>query len=259
MTEVSAHSTAIVSAKAIIGNGVTIGPNAVIEDAAVIGDRCRIGAGAVVKSNTTLGADCVLKEYAVLGGDPQHQGWKGEPTYLRIGDGNFIGEFVTMHRAYTAEGATEIGNNNYFMGYSHVGHDCKIGNHCVVTNYAGLAGFVQLEDRAWLGAYAGIHQFTRIGSLAMIGGGGKIGKDAVPFMIYQGMPAGAASANVVGMKRNGVSEEARMAIRKVFKILFRSSLGVSEACEKIQNELPMLTEVEHILRFIKESDRGIAL
>ncbi len=259
MAKVNAHPSATISSEAVIGDDVEIGPNAVIEKGARIGDRCRIRTGAVVKSNTSVGADCVVKEYAVLGGDPQHQGWKGEPTYLRIGQGNYIGEYVSMHRAYTPEGATVVGDQNYFMAYSHVGHDCLIGNHCVVTNYAGLAGHVQLEDRAWLAAYAGIHQFVRIGALAMLGGGAKIGKDAVPYMTYLGMPARAISPNLLGMQRNGVPKEARQAVRKAYKILFRSSNSISEACRIIRSELPQWPEIKHILSFIEKSERGISL
>lgn len=256
---VEIHTTAVVDADSRLGVDVRVGPFAVIEAGAVVGDRTRIGAGAVVKSGVTLGADNVVKEHAVLGGDPQHLAYRGEETFLAIGDRNVIGEFVSMHRAFKPGEATRIGNDDYFMSYSHVGHDCVVGDRCVFTNYTALAGHCVVEDRAILAGYVGIHQFVRIGTMCMIGGDSKMNKDAAPYMLYLGVPARPIAVNLVGLKRNGVSEEGRSALRKAFKILFRSELNLPEALRRLRDEVEATPEIEHLIAFIESSPRGVAM
>lgn len=253
------HNTAIVSPGAELGAGVRIGPQVIVEEGVTIGAGCRLEAGVIIKKGTVLGEDNLIRERAILGGDPQHTGYGGEPTFLRIGRGNVIGEFVTMHRAFTPGGETLIGDENTFMSYSHVGHDCRVGNACVMANYAALAGFVTVEDSALLAGYAGVHQYVRIGRMAMIAGGAKIGKDAVPFMIYQGIPARAVAVNLVALQRNGVSPGARSAIRRLFKILFRKSSSIPEALKRIRREVPPGPEIAHIIAFIEAGERGVGL
>ncbi len=259
MSEKNLHNTAIVDADARIGADVEVGPRAVIEGGVRIGDRCRIGAGVVIKSGTTLGEDNVIREYAVLGGDPQHQQYQGAPTSLRIGSGNMIGEFVTFHRAFEEGGETVVGDGNYFMTCSHVGHDCRVGNQCVLTNYASLGGHSVIEDRVIFSGYAAVHQFVRVGTMAMLAGGTLVAKDVVPYMTYLGVPGVPVSVNLVGLKRNGVSEQARTQVRRVFRILFKSGLSVPEALKKIREEVELSDEVRHILEFVEESRRGIAM
>jgi UDP-N-acetylglucosamine acyltransferase len=259
MSQTQIDPTASVHPGAKIGERVIIGPRAVIEDETRIGDRCRIGVGAVIKKWTDLGADNLIKEYAVLGGDPQHTAYKGEPTGLRVGSGNMIGEFVTFHRAYMKDASTVIGDKNYFMAYTHVGHDCVVGDHCVMTNYAALAGHTEIEDRVLLAGYAATHQFTRVGTLAMLAGDTKISKDAVPYMMYLGAPGRAVSVNIIGMRRNGVPEHSRTLVRHAFRILFRSDLSVTDAVKKIREEMEPVPEILRIIEFIDATKRGIAV
>lgn len=259
MTSPRIHPTATVDPAALLGEDVVIGPGAVIEAETAIGDGCRIGAGAVVKRWTRLGRHNTLKEYAVLGGDPQHAAYRGERTFLEIGDDNIIGEFVTIHRAYRDGESTRVGNGNYFMAYSHVGHDAIVGDHVVFTNFAAAAGHCVIEDRAILAGYVGLHQFVRVGTMCMIGGDSKLNKDAVPYMTYLGVPAGPVGVNLVGLRRNGIPEDRRTTLREAFKILFRRSLAVPDAIRALRDELPATPEIEHLIHFVEESPRGIAV
>ncbi|MBZ0274198.1 acyl-ACP--UDP-N-acetylglucosamine O-acyltransferase [bacterium] len=252
------HPTAVVADSAHLADGVEIGPHAVIEDGVSIGEGTRVFAGAVIKTGTSLGAGNVVKEHAVLGGDPQHTGYRGEPTYLVIGDRNMIGEGVTIHRAYRAGEATRVGNGCYLMALSHIGHDCAVGDGCVMTNFAALAGHCVMEDRAILGGYAAAHQFCRIGTLAMLGGDAKTARDAVPYMTYLGAPAHPISVNLVGLRRAGISEETRTAIRQAYRILFKSGLEPDQAAVRLREDIPASPERDHIIEFIETTRRGIA-
>lgn len=252
------HTTALVHDKAEIGRDVTIGPFAVIEAGAIIGDGCLLGARTHVKTWTRLGRENRVAEGAILGGAPQHVSYQGEETWLEVGDRNFIGEYVTLHRGTTIRGKTVIGDENYFMGYSHVGHDCLVGSRCVFTSYSALAGHCEMEDRAILGAYAGVHQFTRIGTMAMLGAGAKIGQDLVPYVIAQGYPARPKMVNMVGLQRNDVPEDQRILIRKMFKILFRKGGTVGQAVERLKT-LGDAPVVSHMIEFIEKSERGICM
>ena len=250
------HQTAIVDKKAEIGANVEIGPFAIVEAGTIIGESCLIGARAHVKTWTRLGSGNKIQEGAILGGAPQHASYKGEETWLEIGDENFIGEYVTLHRGTSYSGKTVIGNKNYIMGYSHIGHDCRISDSCVFTNYAGVAGHCTIEAKAILGAYAGLHQFTRVGTMAMVGAGTKIGQDVVPYMIAQGYPGRHMMVNMVGMERNNISSEDRSLVRKMFRVLFRSGLTKENALDKLR-ELPNARVVSDVIEFIENSERGI--
>lgn len=252
------HPTAIVDPTADLGEDVEIGPFCIVESETVIGARTVLQARSLVHRWTTLGADNTVLPGAVLGGDPQHLDYKGEKTELRIGDGNWIGEYVTIHRASNPSLTTMVGDRNYFMAYSHIGHDCHVGNRVIMTNYAGLAGHCTVEDRALLAAFSGAHQGVRIGTMAMLGGGALAGQDIVPFAIVQGIPARPRGLNVIGMQRNGISAEAREALHDVYRILFLLKLSLPNALEKIRAEVPSLAEVRHVLEFIAGSKRGIA-
>lgn len=252
------HSTALVHPQAQIGKDVTVGPFSIIEEGTVIGDGCRLAARSHLKQWTRIGKGNTLLEGTILGGAPQHVSYKGEETWLVIGDDNHFGEYVTIHRGTSISGKTVIGNGNYIMGYSHVGHDCRIGNGCVLTNYAGVAGHCTIEDKAILGAYAGLHQFVRVGSMAMVAAGAKVGQDVVPFIIVQGYPAKPVTVNMVGLQRNGISEEERIQIRRLFRILFRSGKSLEQALSEIDALETSKTAVQ-MIEFIKSSDRGICM
>lgn len=252
------HSTAIVHPRAQVGNEVKIGPFAIIEEDTVIGDGCELAARTHLKRWTRIGKRNTLLEGTVLGGAPQHISYKGEETWLIIGDDNHFGEYVTIHRASTTSSKTVIGDANYFMGYSHAGHDCRIGNDCVFTNYAGIAGYCTIEDKAIFGAYAGLHQFVRVGTMAMVAAGAKVGQDVVPYVIVQGYPAKPMTVNMVGLQRNGISETERNQIRKLFRILFRSGKTLEESIREIE-ALDSTGASLRMIEFIKGSERGICM
>ncbi len=252
------HPTAVVEPQAELGADVVVGPHAVIENGAKVGDRCVLEYGAAVRRWTELGADNRLLPGAVLGGAPQHLAYQGEETHLRVGHGNVFGEYVTIHRASRPDSVTVIGDGNYFMAYSHVGHDCQVGNGVVMTNYAGLAGHCIIEDHALIAAYAGTHQGVRVGTMAMLGGGALCGQDVLPYLIVQGIPAQPRGLNVIGMQRRGVSDEVRRAMHQIYQILFMQRLSLPNAVARIRHEVPDLPEVRHVLAFIEASKRGIA-
>jgi UDP-N-acetylglucosamine acyltransferase len=252
------HPTALVSSDAEIGNEVVVGPFAIVEAQTVIGDGCVLAARSHVKTWTRLGTGNRVSEGAVLGGEPQHLGYQGEETWLEIGDGNFIGEYVTIHRGTAETGKTVLGSNCYLMGYTHVGHDCRIGNKVILTNYTGVAGHCRIDDAAIFGAYAGTHQFVRVGTMAMVGAGAKLGKDLVPYTIAQGYPARPKAINLVGLERNQVEEGSRNRLRKAFKILFRSGRTLPEALTELE-ALSDDPHVRHLVEFVRESKRGICL
>jgi len=252
------HPTAVVEPAARLGENVVVGPHCFVEAGATIGDRCVLEFGAAVRRWTELGADNRLLPGAVLGGDPQHLAYQGEETHLRVGAHNFFGEYVTIHRASGPDSVTVIGDHNYFMAYSHVGHDCQVGNRVIMTNHAGLAGHCVIEDDVLIGGYAGTHQGVRVGAGAMLGGGALCGQDVVPYIIVQGAPAQPRGLNVIGMQRRGMPENVRAALHKMYQILFLQRLALPSALEKIRREVPDLPEIRHVLSFIESSKRGIA-
>ncbi len=255
---VEIHPTATVDPRAELGDGVVVGPHAAVEAGAQIGDRCVLEYGAIVRRWTTIGSGNRLLPGAVLGGDPQHLAYRGAETHLRVGRDNIFGEYVTIHRASEPDLLTQIGDENYFMAYAHVGHDCRVGNSVVLTNHAGLAGHCEVEDFALIGGYAGAHQGVRVGTMAMLGGGALAGQDVIPYLIVQGAPARPRGLNVIGMQRRGVSEEARNALQQLYRILFLQRLSLPNALEKIRRDVADLPEVRHVLTFIAASKRGIA-
>jgi UDP-N-acetylglucosamine acyltransferase len=231
-----------------------IHPTAVIEDNVEIGPDCEIGAYAVVKQFTRIGARNRIFEHAVIGGEPQDVKFKGETSYLEIGDDNLIREFCTLHRANGAGETTRIGSRNFFMVGVHVAHNCAIGNDNIFANDVALAGHITIEDHVFLSNNVGAHQFIRMGRYAMIGGKSKIVQDVLPFFITDGNPARVRAVNSVGLRRAGFSEEERRALKEAYKLLFRSAQPVEEVLlqlEQVDNE-----HVGHLVRFIRASKRG---
>ncbi len=251
------HPTAIVSDDAQLGENVTVHPYTLIEDSTKIGAGCKIGPFAVVRRGTILGENCEVHTGAVLGEPPQDLKYHGEDTYLIIGKNNLIREFVTLHRA-TGEGeATEIGEGNLIMAYSHAGHNCKIGNHCLISNDAGISGHVVIEDYVNIGGKVGIHQFVTIGTMAMIGGMSRITRDVPPYCLVEGNPAEPRGINVRGLQRHDVSEESIAALRRAFRLIFRSDLNVSQALAKLEEEKETLVpEVQNLVDFLRRVGGG---
>lgn len=257
--ETIVHETAVVDSSAKIADGVRIGPYAIIEGNVVIGPNVVIGNHCVITGNTTIGAGCQFFTGAVIGSAPQDKKHViGKNSFLSIGDNNVFREYVTVNSG-TEEGGgkTIIGESNLFMAYSHVAHDCRVGNDCVVANVGHLAGHVTLEDRVIIGGLSGVHQFVRIGRLSIVGGCSKVVQDIPPYSMCDGDPSKVFGVNIVGLKRAQFAQETISTLRKAFKILFHSGLTKTHAIEKVQQELGSTAEVDSLIEFIRSSERGV--
>ena len=211
----------------------------------------------VIDGYTRLGEGNEVFPFACIGLKTQDLKWKGGVTRTEIGDHNTLREYVTVHSATSDGDTTRIGSHNHILAYSHIAHDCIIGSHIIMSNCATLAGHVTVEDHAVISISA-IHQFCRIGKLAMIGGCSKVVQDVPPFMIADGNPAETRTINKVGMERQGITDEAQNALKQAYKILFREGLSIPNALAKIEKELPPLPEVQHLVQFVRASERGIS-
>ncbi len=252
------HQTAIVSKQAKLADDVVVGPFTVITDAVTIGQGTVIGSHCFIDGNTTLGKNCQLFSGAVVGSSPQDLKYKGEKSFLVIGDNNIIREYCTLNPGTNDAGRTIVGNNNLLMAYSHVAHDCVVGNNCVFANNATLAGHVTIEDRAVIGGLVAIHQFVHVGRLSIIGGCSKVVQDIPPFSTCDGHPARVYGLNLVGLRRNEVARESIHALDQAFKVLFNSGLTLKHALEKLETEAVKTPEVSYLIDFVKRSERGLA-
>jgi UDP-N-acetylglucosamine acyltransferase len=252
------HPTAVIHPHARIGEGCEIGPYCVIGEHVEVGAGCRLHAHAVLDGHTRLGRENEIFPFASLGMKTQDLKWKGGVTRLEIGDKNTFRECVTVNTATGDGEATVVGSHNHILAYSHVAHNVRLGSFIIMSNVATLAGHVTVEDYAVIGGLAAIHQFCRIGRLAMVGGCSKVVQDVPPFMMADGNPAETWTINKVGLERNGVSEEGRAALKLCYKILFREGLTISNALVKIEKEVPPLSEVQYLLNFVRTSERGIS-
>lgn len=251
------HKTAVISAHTQLGTNVEIGPYAVIGDNTIIGDDTVIGAHAVIGKWTAIGEKCHIYPYASIGAAPQDKKYCGEESYVIIGNNTQIREFVTVNRA-TGEGEeTCIGSNCMLLAYSHVAHNCVVGNDVVMSNAAMLAGHVEVGDRVTIGGLVGIHQFVKIGRNTMIGGASKVVQDVPPYITVAGNPARVAGLNLVGMLRAGINENVRQTLKKAYKILYLSGLNLLEATALMEQQLPASDELEHFVNFVRTADRGI--
>ena len=252
------HSTAIVDPAAELARGVSVGPYSLIEGKVVVGADTEIGPHVVIRDYTTIGARCRIFQFAVLGEIPQDLKFKGEVSQLIIGDDNTIREFATMHRGTAGGGlVTRVGNHNLFMAYSHVAHDCLIGNQVVMSNAATLAGHITVEDRAILGGFVAVHQFSRIGHHAFIGGASAVPRDVPPYCIAVGNRAKLVGLNLVGLKRSGLPDTSLQALRQAYELLFQSDLNTKEAVARVRQDVPQCPEVDHLLWFVENSERGL--
>jgi len=252
------HPTAIVSPAAVLEPGVEVGPYSVIGGSVRIGGNTRIGSHVVIEGYTTIGENCQIFTGAVLGSMTQDKKYKGGKTFLNIGNNNNIREYVSMNPGTEDGTETRIGNDNLIMAYAHIAHDCIVGNYCTLANNATLAGHVIIEDRAIIGGLSGVHQFVRIGTLAIIGGCSKVVQDVPPYMMADGHPARAFGLNVVGLERANFPREEKATLKKAFKIVFRSGLSVKSAIGKIEAEVPSNPAIQTLLQFLKKSERGIS-
>ena len=254
------HSTAIIDPGADLDPSVEVGPYAVIGEHVRIGAGSWIGPHAVVEGHTRIGRNNQIFQFASVGAVPQDLKFHGETSYLEIGDGNKVREFVTIHLGTEdGGGTTRIGNNNLFMAYAHVAHDCIVGNNVILANAATLAGHVEVHDYAILGGLSAVHQFTRIGCHVMASGGAMIAQDVAPYSIVQGDRAKTVGLNLTGLKRRGFTSEALANIKALYKIVFRSNLKLDAAIAKIEESYDISQpEVATYLDFLKHSERGLA-
>jgi UDP-N-acetylglucosamine acyltransferase len=213
----------------------------------------------IIREGTKIGQGCQVFQFASIGEAPQFFGYKGEKTFLQIGDRNIVREFVTLHRGTVKGGGkTVIGNDNYFMAYSHVAHDCQIGNEVVMANGASLGGHIVIENGAIIGGLAAIHQFCRVGTYAIIGGLTGVIMDIPPYTKAQGDRAKLFGLNTIGLKRANFSEETLKALKKAYRIIFRSGLTLAKAMKTIEDDdIFQIPEVKHLFQFIQHSKRGI--
>lgn len=250
------HPTAEIHPSAELGQGVEVGPYAVIGPDVIIGDGSRVESHVVIEPFTRLGANCVIKSHAVLGGEPQDHKFAGERSYLIIGDHNIIREFVTLHRATGEETATVLGDHNMIMAYCHIGHNCTFGSYITMANGVGVSGHVIVEDRVVFGGMVGVHQFVKIGRLAMVGGMSKIEQDIPPFMKADGRPAEVYDVNVIGCRRAGMRDNVRAGLKQAYKLLYRSNFNVSQAIEAIEAEVAPTPERDYLLDFVQSIKYG---
>lgn len=252
----SIHPSAIVSPQAEIASDVSIGPFCYIEGGTRIGEGCRLDSHVTIKSGTTLGQRNYVGQGSVLGGDPQDRKYVGEPTFLVIGNDNVIREYVTIHRA-TGEGkATRIGDRNYLMAFTHLGHNVTLHNDITLANNVGCSGHVTIEDAVNVGGMTGIHQWVRIGRLAMVGGMSRIVRDVPPFMLVEGHDQQVFDINAVGLRRIGITAESRLALHKACKLLFKSQLSLSNAIALVRQEVRQTPEVEELIAFCERLFAG---
>lgn len=255
---VKIHPTAIVHSEAQLDEDVEIGPYAVVDKNAKIGKSTCIEGFAQILGYTQIGKNCHIFPYAVIGSIPQDLKYKGEKSFVVIGDNNIIREFVTVNPGTEENTSTVIGNNNLIMAYSHIAHNCKIGDNNILANAATLAGYVEIENRVVIGGLVAIHQFCRVGSFSIIGGCSKVVQDIPPYSLCDGHPAKVRGINIVGLKRAGFPKEKIEIIRKAYKIIFFENHTFSVARQIILKELPLLEEINKLLDFISSSKRGIA-
>lgn len=252
------HPTAIVDSKADIGAEVRIGPYAVIRENVIIGKGTRIGSHTVIDPYVTIGPDCQIFQHAAIGAVPQSMKFAGEETYVKIGRGSIVREFVTIHRGTGfGGGVTEVGEENFIMAYSHIAHDCKTGRKVMLANNATLAGHIVIGDYATIGGLVAIHQFVRIGDYAFVGGKSAVVKDVPPYVIAAGDRAELHGLNSVGLRRQGFSEKTLSLLKKTYRIVFRIGLTLNEAIERVRAEVEQIPEVVAFIEFVKQSQRGI--
>jgi len=252
------HATAIIDPKAELDSNVNIGPYAIIEKNVAIGSGTTVGSHVVIQPYVTIEQDCRIFQYAAIGAPPQSLKFKGEKTYVKIGRGSIVREFVTIHRGTEfGGGLTEVGEENFLMAYTHIAHDCITGKKVIFANNATLAGHIVVGDNATIGGLVAIHQFVRIGDYAYVGGKSAVVKDIPPYVIASGDRAKLHGLNSVGLKRHGFSQETLSLLKKAYRIIFRIGITLNEAIERVKAEVEQVPEVVNLIDFIKSSRRGI--
>ena len=252
------HPTAIVDPKAELAEGVEVGPWTWIGPGVRLGPHCWIGPRVLIDGQTRLGRGCRVSGGAVIGTEPQDLKYRGEATRVQIGDDVVIREFVTINRACGEGQATVLGNRLLVMAYAHVAHNCELEDEVVMANAATLGGHIRIERGAIIGGLVAIHQFARVGRYAIIRGGSAVGQDVLPFTTAAGFPCSPRGLNLVGLKRHKFSQDRIAAIRRAYKLIFRSGLKLDDAISQLKTEFPENEDIQHMVRFIENSQRGLA-
>lgn len=252
------HPSAVIHPRAGIGSDCEIGPYCVVGEHVTLGDGSRLHSHVVLDGHTTLGRGNEVFPFASIGLKTQDLKWNGGTTFAEVGDHNTFREHVTVHSATGDGEVTRVGSHNHILAYAHIAHNVTLGDHVIMSNVATLAGHVVVEDHAVVGGLAAVHQFCRIGKMAIIGGCSKVVQDVPPFMLADGNPAETRTINKVGLDRNGVLEEIQGVLKQAYKILFREGLTISNALARIETELAPSPELQHLIRFVRASERGIS-
>jgi UDP-N-acetylglucosamine acyltransferase len=255
---VTIHPATFVDPGAELGAGVTVEPGAVIGPHVRVGARTRVGSHALLTGWTRVGHDCSIHQGAVLGSPPQDLKYAGEPSYLEVGDHTVLREYVTLNLATDPGATTRVGCHCLLMAYSHVAHNCQVGDHVVIANAVQMAGYVMIEDWAIVGGGTLIHQFVRVGCHSMVGGGSRIVQDVAPYIKIAGSPPRLAGINVVGLERRGFPRETRDALNAAYRFLFRDGRTVADAVARMRESLCAFPEIEHLARFAETSARGLS-
>lgn len=253
----SIHPSAIIHAGAEIGDGCEVGPYCVIGARVRMGPGNRLHSHVVLDGDTLLGRENEIFPFACIGGRTQDLKWQGGNTRVEVGDRNTFREYVTIHAATADGGATVVGSHNNLLAYTHIAHDCRLGNHIIMSNLAQIAGHVVIEDQAILGGMSAVHQFSRIGRLAMVAACTPIRKDVAPFMLVSGDPAETMKSNLVGLERAGLDPDTIRALGQAHRILFREGLSIPNALTRLEGELPSSPELQHLIEFVRASERGV--
>lgn len=251
------HPTAMIDPTARIEAGVVVEPYAIVGRYVSLGEETRIGAFSVIGDFTTIGPRNRIYHHASVGTDSQDLKYQGEESYLVLGEGNIVREYVTLNRATGAGEATLVGNHSMFMAYSHLAHNSVVGDHCIVANAAEIGGHVVIEDHAVLGGLAAVHQFCRIGTHSIVGAGSKVVLDVPPFLLVDGHPVRPHGLNLIGLRRHKFSREEIRQIQDAYEIVFHRSLRVEQAVARLREEFPESPHVARIVDFLEQAERGI--
>lgn len=251
------HRTALVDPTARLGTDVSVGPFAIIGPRVSIGDHSSVAGHAVLERNARIGSGVKIGYGVVIGSDPQDLKYKGEETWVEVGDKTVLREYCTVNRGTTATGKTAIGARCFLMSYVHVAHDCVVGDDVIIANHVQMGGHVVIEDRAIIGGVVPIHQFVRIGKLAFVGGASRVNQDVPPFTKAAGNPVHLYGLNSVGLARAGFPPEVKLALKRTYRLIFNSDHTVTQGIARARAELERVPEVEYFLRFIEGSRRGV--
>ncbi len=253
----SIHPTAVVARGAELGPGVVIGPFAYVGPRVELGAGTRVGLHAIIEGCTSIGPGCQIHHGAVIGNIPQDLKFRGDPTHVRIGRDTTIREYATINSATGGDEYTIVGDSVLLMAYSHVAHNCRIGNNVILANGVNLAGHVRVDDYAIIGGMTPIHQYVAIGCHAFVGGGSRVPQDVPPYVKAAGNPLRACGLNSVGMERRGIPAEVRLEMKRAYRILYRSQLNVMPALDRIVRDLKPYPEIHEFVEFVRASERGI--